>query len=109
VTASTRPAISAPNLPFKAASVYGVSSTTSCSKAAQGLIVRADLGQDRRNGNRMGDVRVSALAFLALMPVRGCLVRAADQSRVRAGARARRKAQETGEKITAASGGRRRG
>jgi hypothetical protein len=39
-------------------------------RRAQHLVIGAGLGQDRGDGQRMGDVRVAAFAGLALMP--GC-------------------------------------
>ena len=46
---------------------------------AQRLVVHAQLGQDGGHGERVGDVRVAALALLAGMPVRGHVVGVLDQ------------------------------
>ncbi len=49
---------------------------------ADRLVVHAQLGQDRGDGERVGDVRVAALAGLAAVHLRGHLVGALDQPHV---------------------------
>jgi hypothetical protein len=48
-------------------------------RRAQKLVVVARLRQDRRDGDRVGDVRISALPVLTLVTVRGDVACAADQ------------------------------
>src|ERR1022692_1219373 len=55
----------------------------------------------------MADVGISAHAFLALMPVRGHLIRALDQPGICIWPHANDEAEETSEKVTAVSAGRR--
>ena len=52
---------------------------------AQRLVVHAQLGEDRGHGERVGDVRVAALALLPGVPVRGHLVGVLDQPDIRLG------------------------
>jgi hypothetical protein len=47
--------------------------------------VHAELGEDRRHRQRVGDVRVAALALLVAVPVGGDVVGALDQPHVRLG------------------------
>ncbi len=54
-------------------------------RGAEGVGVHAELGQDRGHRERVGDVRVAALAHLAGVPVGGHLVGAVDEPDVRLG------------------------
>ena len=48
-------------------------------RRAQGPVVRAEPGEDRRDGHRMGDVRVTAAPELAMMAVRRDIVGPPEQ------------------------------
>jgi hypothetical protein len=48
-------------------------------RRAHGRIVGAGLRSDGGDGQRMADIRIPAVALLALVPVRGNLIRAPDQ------------------------------
>ena len=66
VTPSTSMAISSPKSRVRSSTVYGVSSTVSCSSAAQSVgRGHTELGEDGGDRERMRDVRVAALAHLA--------------------------------------------
>jgi len=55
---------------------------------AHGLVVGADLGEDRGQGQRMADIGVAALAPLAFVAVRGDGTGAPDHRGIGAGSRA---------------------
>src|ERR1039457_3114423 len=57
----------------------------------------------------MADVRISALAFLAFVPVRGHLICVLDQPGICVWPHANNEAEETSEKVTAVCAGRRGG
>ena len=62
--------------------MYAVSSTVSCSSAAASVGGRhAELGEDRRDRQRVRDVRVAAAALLARCAPLGDVVGALDRPR----------------------------
>ena len=83
VTPSTRWVTSEPNSTVIVSSVTPVSSTVSCSRAATSVVVSMPRpGQHGGDGERMGDVRVAALALLPGVRGLGHVVGALQQREV---------------------------
>ena len=107
VTPSTRWATSGPNRSSTSARLYSVSSGTSCRSAAvDGDRVDAEVGQDLRRRDRVGDVRLARGADLARVGLDGEVERALDRLEVGLRVLAMELGQERGPQPVQVPGGR---